>query len=120
MAFAAQPSTSVGVKKQENIWEPEGHCSDQSTLAMTQSSDSTVTQTAEDVGKTQESKICAQPDVKECFKVLSSGPQFAVSNCAHILFEQYCKKVMSAFSMKFHSTSGKEEHEQNSSSVKVY
>ena len=83
---------------------------------MSQSSNSTVTQIVADVGKTHESKVCAQPDVKECFKVLFSGPQFAVgntyfehhaSNSAHTLFERHCKKVMSAFSMKFHSTSGK-------------
>ena len=84
-----------------------------------------MTQTVEDVGETQKSKVCAQPDVKERFKVLFSGPQFAVentyfehqvSNSAHTLFEQHCKKVMSTFSMKFHSTSGKEEYVQNVSS----
>ena len=98
-------------EKKSGKKKPEGRCSDQSTQPTNQSPDST--QTVEGAGETQEDKVCAQPDVKEHFKVLFSGPQFTVGNTyfeqvsstAHTLFERHCQKVMNAFSMKFHSTS---------------
>ena len=62
-------------KKTSGKRQPESCYSDQSTQAMSQSSDSTVTQTVEDVGETQESKVCALPDEKDRFKVLFSGNQ---------------------------------------------
>ena len=61
---------------------------------MRQSSNSTVTQTVEDVGETQESKVCALTNVKDSFKVLFSGNQFAVENA---YFEKVCNSVHTLF-----------------------
>ena len=102
----------------------ESGCND--PASETQGHSSEGTQAVENVGETQVSKVCAQPDVAEYFKSLFSGPKFAVgdsyfervSTSAQTLFERHCKKVMNAFSFKFYSTSVKEKYVKAFSSAK--